>query len=113
MLFARTMSRLARQLFSDVIGIGYVEGEICDSRTNIEVLEVLPESDDKPHDQDLLVVELYDHFSVEDQDILKEFIEAVSSHYKWTYYTTVRNLLKDIPELSRKFINWKTKRSNA
>ena len=28
MCFARAMSRLARQLFSDVIGIGYIEGEI-------------------------------------------------------------------------------------
>lgn len=32
MCFARAMSRLARQLFSDVIGIGYVEGEIVESR---------------------------------------------------------------------------------
>jgi iron uptake system EfeUOB component EfeO/EfeM len=32
MLYARTISKLARQLFSDVIGIGYVEGEIIDSR---------------------------------------------------------------------------------
>lgn len=42
MLFARAISRLARQLFSDVIGIGYIEGEISDSRASYEVLEASP-----------------------------------------------------------------------
>ena len=39
MLYARAISRLARQLFSDVIGIGYVEGEISDSRVVSDVSE--------------------------------------------------------------------------
>ncbi len=41
MCFARAMSRLARQLFSDVIGIGYVEGEIQD-KDPIEPMPVPP-----------------------------------------------------------------------
>lgn len=39
MLYARAMSRLARRLFSDVIGMAYVEGEIRDANT----IEVSPE----------------------------------------------------------------------
>jgi len=34
MCFARAISRLARQLFSDIIGMGYVEGEIIDLPEN-------------------------------------------------------------------------------
>jgi hypothetical protein len=36
MLFARCLSQLARQLFQDVIGIGYIEGEISGTAPEIE-----------------------------------------------------------------------------
>jgi hypothetical protein len=42
MLYARAMSRLARRLFSDVIGTAYVEGEIRDS---VEKPEYLPQAE--------------------------------------------------------------------
>ena len=71
MLYARCVSRLARQLFSDVVGIGYVEGEIIDCRANGEVLEVFPETNTEPHDQYIIVDELYSKFDKEDQKIFK------------------------------------------
>jgi len=41
MLFARAMTRLARQLFADVIGIGYVEGEISgDDPKDVQVTPI-------------------------------------------------------------------------
>lgn len=114
MLFARAMSRLARQLFSDVIGVGYIEGEISDSKASNEVLEPFPETNTEPHDQDLLVEELYRHFEdKEDQKILGEFIKVVMEHYKWTYYQTIKQLLGDVKELSKKFHSWKNKRKVA
>jgi hypothetical protein len=39
MLYARAMSRLARRLFSDVIGTAYVEGEIRDTIEKPEYLQ--------------------------------------------------------------------------
>jgi hypothetical protein len=36
MTFARALSRLARQLFIDIIGIGYIEGEISQLDSNLE-----------------------------------------------------------------------------
>lgn len=42
MLYARAMSRLARRLFSDVIGTAYVEGEIRDS---VEKPQDLPQAE--------------------------------------------------------------------
>lgn len=38
MCFARALSRLARRLFSDVVGIGYVEGEISQKEIEISAL---------------------------------------------------------------------------
>jgi hypothetical protein len=111
MLYARCVSRLARQLFSDVIGIGYIEGEISDSRASNEAPEPFLETNTQPHDQDLLVEELYRHFEdKEDQKILDEFIKVVMDHYKWTYYQTIKQLLGDVKELSKKFHSWKNKR---
>ena len=113
MLYARCISRLARQLFSDVIGIGYIEGEISDCRASYEVLEHVPEIIHEEHDHELLVEQLYDHFDKEDRDILGDFIKEVSEHYKWTYQDTIKKLLNDMKETSDKFQKWKWKRKTS
>lgn len=111
MLYNRAMSRLARRLFSDVIGIGYVEGEIIDSRANGEVLEAFPETNTEPHDQELLVEELYGHFDdPEDKKLLGQFISEVMQHYKWSYYETIKKLLPEVQDMIKRFQNWKNKR---
>lgn len=115
MCFARALSRLARQLFSDVIGIGYVEGEISQ---NIDV---------KPADadlipSDLLMIEKEDGvneqqyidnflnlFDKEDKHFAMEYLKVVQKHFDWTSIQTIKELLKDEKRLFDKFNAWKNK----
>jgi hypothetical protein len=106
MLFARAMSKLARRLFSDVIGIGYVEGEISDPGANNEVLEVLPEAESS----DEAFNDLLQHFAPQDHDLVREFVCAVMEHYHWHLTETINRLREDIPGTSTKFQSWKQKR---
>lgn len=110
MLYARCISRLARQLFSDVIGISYVEGEIVDSRANNEVLEAFPENNTDPDDLDLKTEELYMLFGKEDQLLLDEFLKQVMAHYKLTKYQAITEMLDDEKGAAEMFNNWKNKR---
>lgn len=65
MLYARALSRLARRLFADVIGVGYVQGEISGETPEMtehadEVQPVTP----PPNIEDLMA-----HFAEKDQEI--------------------------------------------
>lgn len=106
MLYARCVSRLARQLFSDVIGIGYIEGEISDSRASNEVLECVV----KPEEESDLIQELINHFELEDHIPLGSFVNEIGSHYKWSRLDTIKYLLKDIKLTFDNFHKWKNKR---
>lgn len=108
MLFARAMSRLARQLFSDVIGIGYIEGEICDSRANGEVLEPSPEVQEEGKSRMMEI--LYKRFDKDDHKDLLEFIEELMAHYKQTKFDILMKLINDHKVTSDNFHKWKDKR---
>lgn len=110
MLYARCISRLARQLFSDVIGIGYIEGEISDSRASNA--EIGPSSEE-PMLQDEScydVNDIYKLFDEADRFLVSDFIKEISEHYKWSLPQAVEALLKDIKVTSEKFHNWKNKK---
>ncbi len=107
MLFARAMSRLARQLFSDVIGIGYIEGEI-----SVEPLSCPDISEQKIDEEKELLEQLFSRFEKEDQYLMKEYIKVVSNHFKWDILTSLKELLKDPSKTSEKFNLWKEKRSS-
>jgi hypothetical protein len=106
MCYARALSRLARQLFSDVIGIGYVEGEIkageIESVSNIEIPEeqIL---DDKQELEKLL-----SQFSEEEKPFLLEYVKVVSKHFSWSESECVQKFLKE-KNLKVKFQEWKAK----
>ncbi len=109
MCFARALSRLARQLFSDVIGIGYVEGEIKPTEAEIVVsrddfpdLDTMQEEDGKLH-------ELMGLFDNEDRFYLVEYLKIVQKHFEWTEQRAVKELLKDPKRLFEKFHAWKSK----
>lgn len=110
MLFARAMSRLARQLFSDVIGIGYIEGEISDLRASNAEIEPSKEepmlSDESCYD----INDIYKLFDEADRFLVSDFIKEISEHYKWSLPEAVEALLKDVKVTSEKFHNWKNKK---
>jgi len=109
MCFARALSRLARQLFSDVIGIGYVEGEIrpteAEPITAVEVLEeVIPEMNDDENLQKLLLM-----FDNEDKFLVMEYMGVVMKHFSWSQPLCVSKFLNE-KSLVDKFNSWKAKR---
>lgn len=116
MCFARALSRLARQLFSDVIGIGYVEGEIrateSDPTPPEQVLEdsgamITVESDSVQELTDLLV-----KFDKEDRFLVMEYIKVVMEHFGWTQHICIKKFLEE-KSLIDKFTAWKNKRTIA
>lgn len=113
MLYARTISRLARQLFSDVIGIGYIEGEIDGPRAFKGPSEAFPaiedQSDNAVYEVSPLFKDLEAHFSEEDANDLSFFVEMVRVHYKWTEEHTVQQLLRDVEKTKEKFKAWKSR----
>lgn len=116
MCFARALSRLARQLFSDVIGIGYVEGEIrpsdgviSDSR---EIINEIPnEMPDTSTDDDNLN-RLLEMFDDEDKFLVLEYMQVVMKHFSWTKSQCVNKFLEE-KSLIDKFNAWKNKRKIA
>jgi hypothetical protein len=108
MLYARCVSRLARQLFSDVIGIGYIEGEISDSRANGEVLEPVPELQEENKSRMMEI--LYKRFDKDDHKDLLSFVEELMAHYKLAQFDVLMKLINDPKATSDQFHKWKNKR---
>jgi hypothetical protein len=111
MLYARAASRLARQLFSDVIGIGYIEGEISDSRASIEVVE--PSWEEGPIECGPtavdLAINLLEDGGRETVANALNFIDAISKHYNWTQDYTA-TMLVDNPEKTKiRYKEWRLK----
>jgi hypothetical protein len=113
MCFARALSRLARQLFSDVIGIGYVEGEIRAA----EVEVIIP--DDIQHEEVIIENEqeyldsFLNLFPEEDKHHALEYLKVVQQHFKWEVIQAVKELMKDQKKLFDKFNAWKKKITKA
>lgn len=115
MCYARALSRLARQLFADVIGIGYVEGEIRDNpdirpmveEEPVELIEMLPtDSPKQEYMNDYLGV-----FEEEDILLAKEYLQVIMYHFKWELEKAVQEVMKDEHKLKEKFLIWKNKRT--
>lgn len=113
MLFARALSRLARQLFSDVIGIGYVEGEIKEgkaetiSKHNTEVLDI--ELEIPCH---ILEGDLKNLVDTDAQDDMMKYALAVQKHFSWEWHNTLMELLKDPEQTQKRFTIWKNNQSS-
>lgn len=110
MCFARALSRLARQLFSDVIGIGYVEGEIKASEAELVVPDDIPMVEvSNPEEDEANLRKLLDMFDKEDQYLVMEYMKVVMKHFGWSQPECVKKFLED-NDLVNKFNKWKSKR---
>lgn len=129
MCFARALSRLARQLFSDVIGIGYIEGEISQageikaseykSKDYSEVVETesLEDQSEKEINWEDEVSKWTDTylgiFDLEDQPLAKQYLSVVMMHFKWDTVTAIQEMMKDVKKLMERFNAYKQKVNTA
>lgn len=108
MCFARAISRLGRQLFSDVIGIGYVEGEIKapPSETVTDATE-LQAADAEVVSIESLEQSLRDIVDPDEVHGISEYADAVQGHFGWTREQTLKELLGDTQKTLTKYQAWK------
>ena len=110
MCFARSLSRLGRQLFSDVIGIGYVEGEIKASEAELIVPDdIEPEIPANPEQDAENLEKLLSLFEEADRFLVMAYIETVMNHFRWSQAECVKKFLEE-KTLVDKFNAWKSKR---
>lgn len=116
MCFARALSRLARQLFSDVIGIGYVEGEISSMEAKPDVEEVIVEEiqhDEPKEDENEFLQNFLNLFDKEDKHFAMEYLKAVQKQFNYSVIDAVKVLMVDEKALFEKFNKWKNKFKKA
>jgi hypothetical protein len=107
MLYARALSRLARRLFADVIGISYVEGEIRGT-----AYEVTPVDQTEDQIEELITLEEIDTYIdsfQEDKPYMIQYIKAIATLKKWSIPRTVFEMKKDPILVQKKFAIWKSK----
>lgn len=113
MLFARTQSKLARRLFSDVVGIGYVQGEISSPESK-EVAIDLP-VDIEPEvtliNEDELLQDLLSYLDKDERFLMIQFIEVVMKAQGWDKVKTIQEMLKDTKRAFTRFEEWKSKKT--
>jgi len=95
MLYARAISRLARQLFSDVIGIGYVEGEISQQTP----------SNDVPEASANQVQDLYQHLGGHVEQI-NQYLDAMSKHFGWSTNQTIEMCCQNMEKTKTQYQTW-------
>lgn len=105
MVFARALSRLARRLFADVIGTGYVEGEIREAV--FEVVEQIPE--DPRVDVELLLRDFLSQFDKEEALGWVEYITQLREKLKLSVSVIVDKYNADPIAAKEKYNSWKTK----
>jgi hypothetical protein len=111
MLFARAISRLARQIAPDVIGGCYIEGEI--KATDAEVVipnDIQMETKEDPQEDERNIQRLVEIFDINDFPLVMEYVEVVMNHFGWTKAQTIKEFLKDEKNLVEKFNSWKNRK---
>lgn len=115
MLYSRAMSRLARRLFSDVIGTAYVEGEIrdckpaeCKAALHSEI--EIPAKTEEQHTATL--DEFCALFPDVNPELISTYIKKYAAHWRKSV-TDACNDYKDADRLQADFSKWMQKHSKA
>lgn len=112
MLFARAISRLARQIAPDIIGGCYIEGEIRGSDAEVVLPNDIPmEIQENIEEDGKNLQRIKDLFDVKDSQFVDEYIEAVMKHFGWTQSKTLKEFLKDEKLIIEKFTVWKSRKA--
>jgi hypothetical protein len=106
MCFARALSRLARRIFPDVIGMAYVENELEDAE-----VEVVEEEEVVQEKKEALAKECMtfkDQFkSIENMDYdLNDFVSFISEKSKKTSEETISQAIKNADRFSKSYLKW-------
>ncbi len=113
MCYNRALSRLARRLFSDVIGIGYIEGEIKAVDHVQEVVDIQPELPKAIEHTPEMFIQLKNEylslFQKGEINLAMQYLEVVCNHFKWEPLVALQEMLKDPKGLIEKFNKWKSK----
>lgn len=110
MCFARALSRLARQLFSDVVGIGYVEGEIRATDAEISIPEdVSYEINNIEFDEKSELEKILNLFDNSEHEFVVKYLETVMKTFSWSKKKTIEEFQKEPNKLKEKFNLWKNK----
>lgn len=113
MCYARALSRLARQLFSDVIGIGYIEGEIsqADIKPSFsEIVELPKEEQVEIENEQEYIDKFLGQFDQDNKMYAVEYLKVVMKHFEWTAIQAIKELMKDPEKLNEKFQKWLSKK---
>lgn len=110
MLYSRAMSRLARRLFSDVIGTAYVEGEIRDCKPQVlaedlqaSTPEIIVENESQT---DALLNEMCRRFPDDDAKLISEYIKKYAQHWKKSIQQSCEDY-SDSEKFLKDFRKWK------
>lgn len=106
MLFARAISRLARQLAPDVIGGCYVEGEISGESQVVQDPQIENVKPEQLTEYEEIIKQALPGES--EPDIIR-YIEAMMGHFGWTYDKAVKSLAKKPEGIKASFDAWRAK----
>jgi len=113
MLYSRALSRLARRLFSDVVGQAYVEGEIrgeCEiisSNADLEQVKQIELTDEQTNKikEDFLI----NYLESEHEDI-RSYTDIYMSHHKKSLEETISTFENDSEKFKSNLNRWIEKR---
>jgi len=121
MCYARCMSRLARRLFPDVIGMGYVEGEIRESaakpvlqgETEVCDVEVTPTIEQVVQNEEELLKNFLGQFDKDEAMWWAEYITQLREKLNLKISEIIQKYNEDPAKATEKFKSWYTKKSKT
>jgi len=114
MLYSRALSRLARRLFSDVVGQAYVEGEIrgeCEIiQSDIAPIEEVKQIELTDEQNNKIINDFLFNYSEADHEDIKNYLDVYSAHHKKSVSDSISNFESDTEKFKLNLNRWIEKR---